>query len=141
MQNLHKIVVWQCVQYIFLKSETSFKILGNNVVICHPAMVSMSKTQLTIRQNINQTMIWPNFVILPEGTSRIFKKMSLDFAKSPVLYITGAKSISGNRIHLGILESFWKREGHTDQNPCYLINNYTWKSQNPSRYLKWLTSQ
>ena len=51
-------------------------------------MVSMSKTQLTIRQNINQTTIWPNFMILPERTSRIFKKMCIDFAKS----------ISGNRI-------------------------------------------
>ena len=35
-----------------LKSEISFKILVNIVIIWHPAMVSMSKTQLTIRQNV-----------------------------------------------------------------------------------------
>jgi hypothetical protein len=57
LRELDKTMVWQSARYICLKSETRFKTLGPNVIIWDPAMVSITKTQLTIRQNINKVKI------------------------------------------------------------------------------------
>jgi hypothetical protein len=54
---LMKTMVWQSAQYIFLKSETRFKTPGKKSLIWDPAMVSMTKTQLTIRQNKKRVKI------------------------------------------------------------------------------------
>ena len=57
LRKLDKTMVWQSAGYICLKSETRFETLGPNVIIWDPAMVSITKTQLTIRQNINRVKI------------------------------------------------------------------------------------
>ena len=54
---LMKTMVWQSARYIFLKSETRFKTPGKKSLIWDPAMVSMTKTQLTIRQNKKRVKI------------------------------------------------------------------------------------
>ena len=56
-KRLKKTMVWQSARYIFLKSETRFKTPGKKSLIWDPAMVSITKTQLTIRQNINNVKI------------------------------------------------------------------------------------
>ena len=86
-RNLEKIMIWLCAQYIFLKYETNFKILGKNVLIRHPVVVSMSEYQLAIRQNVTKPWFCPNFAIL-RGLQGCPKKTCEDFAKS----------ISGNAI-------------------------------------------
>ena len=55
-------MIWQCAQYIFLKSETSFEILGENLIISHPEMVSMSKTKLNLKENVTCTLSNHDFV-------------------------------------------------------------------------------
>ena len=54
LQNVEETMVWQSPWYNFLKSETKFEILCQNIIIWDPAMVSLTKIQLTIRQDINK---------------------------------------------------------------------------------------
>ena len=48
---------WNSARYLFLKSETKFQMPGQKALIWDPAMVSMIKTQLIIRQNVNKVKI------------------------------------------------------------------------------------
>ena len=48
---------WNRAGYLFLKSETKFQTPCQKALIWDPAMVSMIKTQLTIRQNVNKVKI------------------------------------------------------------------------------------
>ena len=57
LRNVDETMVWPSARYIFLKSETRYQTSGQDVIIWDPAMVSIIKTQLTIRQNINKVKI------------------------------------------------------------------------------------
>ena len=50
-------MIWPSAGYFFLKSEQRFQTRGQKSLIWDPVMVSMTKTQLTIRQNINKNKI------------------------------------------------------------------------------------
>ena len=47
-------MIWQSAGYFFLISEQRFQTLMQKSLIWNPAMVSMTKTQLTIRQNVKK---------------------------------------------------------------------------------------
>ena len=55
--NVEETMVWLSAGYIFLKSETKFQTPVKKALIWDPAIVSMIKTQLTIRQNVNKNKI------------------------------------------------------------------------------------
>ena len=57
LKKLGKTMVWQSAGYFFLKFESRFWTGTKKSLIWHPAMVSMTKTQLTIRQNVNKLKI------------------------------------------------------------------------------------
>ena len=55
--NLDETMIRQSAGYIFLRYEIKFQTPDEKALIWHPAMVSMIKTQLTIRQNVNKVKI------------------------------------------------------------------------------------
>ena len=55
--NVDETMIWQSAGYVFLKSETKFQTPDKKALIWDPVMVSMIKTQLTIRQNVNKVKI------------------------------------------------------------------------------------
>ena len=57
LRNVDETMIWHSVGYVFLNHETRFQTAGQKALIWHPAMVSMIKTQLTIRQNVNKVKI------------------------------------------------------------------------------------
>ena len=57
LQNIDETMVWHSAGYVFLKSETRFQTPMKKALIWDPAMVSMTKTLLTIRQNVNKVKI------------------------------------------------------------------------------------
>ena len=50
-------MIWPSAGYFFLKSEQRFQTRGQKSLIWDPVMVSMTKTQLTIRQNVQKNKI------------------------------------------------------------------------------------
>ena len=83
--NFDKIMLWQCARYIFLKSETSFEIVGKN-------HLCMSKIQLRFKENLPCTLWKHDFILIHwywEDAKDVKKKPCTDFAKI----------ISGNKLN------------------------------------------
>ena len=64
LQNVDEAMVWHSAGYVFLKSETKFQTPDKKALIWDPVLVSMIKTQLTIRQNVIKVMIQISFLFV-----------------------------------------------------------------------------